>query len=121
MTKPLNRQNLHDIKHIKLLPDGQLRAVVGLIGGDGARTYKQASVIADMSLGTLYTHLRRIRIKHPKLYGAIYKERKNQLKVRHREAVGRARDHTRQYFSNVRKGERAIYRWARLEGILPMN
>ena len=75
----------------------------------GARTYKEASVIADMSLGTLYTHLRRIRIKHPKLYGAIYKERKNQLKVRHREAVGRARDHTRQYFSNVRKGERAIY------------
>ena len=80
--------------------------------------YKQASVIADMSLGTLYTHLRRIRIKHPKLYGAIYKERKNQLRVRHREAANRTRDHTRQYFSNVRKGERAIFRWAKLEGIL---
>jgi hypothetical protein len=119
MTKLLNRQNLHDIRHIKLLPDGQLRAVVGLIGGDGARTYKEASVIADMSLGTLYTHLRRIRINHPVLHKAIYKERKNQLKVRHREAVGRARDHTRKYFSNVRKGERAIYRWARAEGILP--
>ena len=53
MTKPLNRQNLHDIKHIKLLPDGQLRAVVGLIGGDDARTYKEASIIAGMSFRDL--------------------------------------------------------------------
>ena len=116
MTKPLNRQLLRDIKS---LPDGQRKSVVGLVGGDRARTYIEASEIAGISVNTLYTHLRRIRARHPKLYGAIYKVRKNQLQVRHREAVNRARDHTRQYFSNVRKGERAIYRWARLEGILP--
>ena len=115
MTTSLNRRLLRDIKS---LPDGQRKSVVGLVGGGRARTYIEASEIAGISVNTLYTHLRRIRTNHPTLHKAIYRERKAQLKVRHREAADRARDHTRQYFSNVRKGERAIYRWARLEGIL---
>ena len=105
MTPPLNRQILHDMKHIQFLPGGQLRAVAGLVGGDSARTYKEASIIAGMSLGTLHTHLRRIRTRHPRLHKSIYRERKAQLKVRHREAVDRARDHTREYFKRVRKWE----------------
>ena len=71
MTKPLNRQLLRDIKS---LPDGQRKSVVGLVGGDRARTYIEASEIAGISVNTLYTHLRRIRTKHPILYGAIYME-----------------------------------------------
>ena len=110
MTDSTKRQTLHDIEDITRLPDGQLRAVVGLLGGDEARTYRVASQFAGMSLGTLYTHLRRIRRNHPKLYDAIHKVRKAQLRQRHRDAVARAREHSRQYFRNLRKHNAYIYR-----------
>ena len=109
--EPLKGRELHDINEVTLLPPGQLRAVAGLIGGDKARTYVQASEIAGISLGTMYTHLRRIRENHPRLYEAIRTARKYQLKARHRTAVSNARSHSRQYFRNVRKGEQ---RWLRL-------
>ena len=96
---------MHDIKEVTLLPPGQLRAVVGLIGGDKARTYVQASEIAGISLSTMHTHLRRIRENHPLLYKGIRAMRKYQLKARHRVALRNARVHSRQYFRNVRKDE----------------
>ena len=45
MTDSTKRQKLHDIEDT----DGQLRAVVGLLGGDEARTYRVASQFAGMS------------------------------------------------------------------------
>jgi len=43
-----------------------------------------------MSLGTLYTHLRRVRCNPPKLYAAIRKVRRAQLAVRHNNAVAKS-------------------------------
>jgi len=105
------RQKLRDISDIIHLPEGQYRAVVGLIGGHEARTYLVASQIAEISLGTLYTHLARVRRNHPRLYTAVLKVRKAQLKQRHRDAVTRAREHSRQYFRNMRKHQRVLLGW----------
>ncbi len=93
-------------RDIAILPEGQRRAVDGLVGGDRARTYIEAAEVAHVSVNTLYTHLRRIRINHPVIHKAIYRRRRSQLRERHREAVARARDHTREYFKRVRKWER---------------
>ena len=106
MTTTHKGRLLHDIKGLSLLPAGQLRAVDGLVGGDRARIYVEASEIAGMSLGTLHTHLRRVRINHPVIHKAIYRRRRSQLRERHSEAVARARDHTKQYFKRVRKWEK---------------
>ena len=106
MTTRIKRQVLRDMTDVSLLPEGQMRAVIALVGGDKARTYIEAAKIAGTSVNTLYTHLRRIRSNHPKLYEALYQKRKTQLRVRHREAVARAREHTKQYFRRVRKSER---------------
>ena len=48
------------------LPGGQRRAVLDLIGGELARTYPGAAKIAGTSLGTMHTHVRRVRQNHPK-------------------------------------------------------
>ena len=87
MTTDCEIRLLRDIKDIGLLPEGQRKSVIGLVGGKRARTYIEASIVAGMSLGTLHTHLKRIRTRHPRLHRAIYKERKAQLKVRHREGA----------------------------------
>ena len=112
MTTANKRQVLRDMSDVSLLPEGQMRAVVALVGGNKARTYIEAAKIAGTSVNTLYTHLRRIRSKHPKLYEAVCKARKAQLRVRHREAVARTREHTKQYFRRVRKSE-----WWLLRGL----
>ena len=91
MTTHTERRLLRDIS---LLPEGQRRAVTSLVGGERARTYVEASEVAHISVNTLYTHLRRVKSKHPKLYEAIYRRRRTQLRGRHNEAVLRARETT---------------------------
>ena len=70
--------------------------------------HREATKVAGVSLGTFETHLRRVLQNHPELYLAIRKVRKAQMAMRHREAVARAREHTRQYFRRVRKSERYL-------------
>ena len=91
---------------IAILPEGQRKAIESLVGGERARTYVEASEVAGISVNTLYAHLRRVRSNHPVLHKAIYQRRRSQLRERHREAVARARDPTKQYFKRVRKWER---------------
>ena len=82
---------------------GQRHAIEGLIGGDRARTYKEASLAAGVSLGTLYTHLRRVRLQHPNLHKKVRKIRKKQLAARHSTAVANAKSHSRAWFRRVDK------------------
>ena len=56
-----------------------------------------------MSLGTLYTHLRRVRDNHPKLYASIRKVRKAQMEIRH--AVANARTHRKAYFRRMSRSQ----------------
>ena len=62
-----------------------------------------------MSLGTLFTHLRRVRRKHPELYATIRKVRKAQLVIRRRNAVANARAHTRAYFRRMRRSQMYLF------------
>ena len=79
-----------------------------LIGGEQARTYLDAAKIAGMSLGTMHTHVRRVRQNHPKLYQALRKVRMAQLAVRHHNAIDNARAHTSAWFRRVRRNERYL-------------
>ena len=107
MTNPTKRRRPHDVPDLSSLPPGQARAVSALIFHDipWGRTYTEAADAAGMSLGTLYTHLRRVRCNHPKLYAAVRKVRKAQLAVRHRNAVANAGAHTRAYFRRIRRSQ----------------
>ena len=110
MTNLTKRRRSHDAPDLSSLPPGHARAVSALIFHDipWGRTYTEAADAAGMSLGTLYTHLSRVRQNHPELYAVICKVRKAQLAKRHREAVARATEHTRQYFRQTRKSERYL-------------
>ena len=90
------------------LPEGQRRAVRALISGERARTYPEAAKVGRMSLGTLYTHLRRVKRNHPEVYKKVRRVRKAQLAVRHHNALENARAHTRTWFRRVRRNERYL-------------
>lgn len=80
------------------LPEGQRRVAEALIGGSKARTYKEVAERLELSLGTVYEHLRRVRVNHPELYGAVMAYRKGQLEHRHRAAVEKDAAHSKRYF-----------------------
>jgi len=102
---PIKNQN-HMTLNLSALPSGQSRAVAALISGERARTYPEAAKVAEMSLGTLYTHLRRVKRNHPEVYEKVIRVRKAQLAVRHHNALSNAKAHTRAWFRRVRKNER---------------
>ena len=80
------------------VPDGQIRAVRVLIGGgDECRTYAHASTIAGISVNTLKSYLRRVRINHPKVWASLRVLRKRQLGIRHKRAIGKAQEHTQNW------------------------
>ena len=110
----IKKQKLHDILDLSVLPPGQRRAVVAFIGGNKARTYTEASDVAGMSLGTLFTHLHRVRLRHPALYEAIRVIRLSQLAKRHEEALQAAWEHSRAHFKR-----KANYRYYQRFGHWP--
>jgi len=70
---------------------GQLRAIQALIGaGEKARTYTEAATLAEVSEGTMLTHVNRVRRRHPRLYQRVRNVRLAQLAVRHEVALGNA-------------------------------
>jgi len=73
------------------LPVGQRRVALALIDGEDAPTYAQVAQRLGLHLGTVHTHLRRIRQQHPDIYAALMQHRRQQLAHRHQAAVRRAR------------------------------
>lgn len=61
----------------------------------------------ELSLGTVYEHLRRVRVNHPELYGALMAYRKGQLEHRHEAVLAKDRAHSKRYFR--RKANRRYY------------
>jgi len=100
-------------EEIDRLPEGQLRAVRALVdGGDECRTYAHASAIAGVSVNTLKTHLRRVRVNHPKVWASLRVLRKRQLGIRHKGAIGKAQEHTQNWVDQrigYRMSMRMIY------------
>lgn len=90
MTKP-------DYKFISLerLTVGQQRTVTSLLKG---KTYQGVADTLGVSVGTVHRQLKRIRDKHPSLYQDIMTVRKEQLAQRHKQALKRAKEHSKRYF-----------------------
>ena len=79
--------------------------MTAFLGAGEARTYVRAAAAAGVSVSTIKTHLRRIRVGRPGLYDELRAVREAQLAQRHREAMQNARDHSRAYFRRKRNWE----------------
>lgn len=91
--KVIKKHNPYDLPNLSRLPPGQCRAIKALIGGgEQARTYGEAAKLAGMSVGTLFTHVNRVKTRHPRIYKKVRAVRLAQLPLRHEEALGNARE-----------------------------
>ena len=97
--------NLHDV--LSGVPAGRRRVAQVLIGGRRARTYTEVARALGVHLGTVYEHLRRLRLRHAEVYAAVMAVRGEQLAERHARAVERAAAHSRAWFR--RKAARTYY------------
>ncbi len=79
------------------LPPGRRRVALALIGSQEAPTYPEVAAALGIHLGSVHQHLRRIRLQHPGVYGAVMRERTRQLVERHTQALSRADDHSRNW------------------------
>ena len=79
------------------LPPGRGRVALALVEGGEARTYPEVAALLGLSPGSVHTHLRRLRQRHPDGYTALRAERARQLAARHRAAVLRDREHSRRW------------------------
>ena len=95
------------------VPEGQMRAVRALVdGGNECRTYADASAIAGISVNTLKSYLRMVRINHPKVWASLQVLRKRQLGIRHKDAIKEAQEHTQEWVDQrigYRMSMRMIY------------
>lgn len=89
------------------LPPGQRRVAEALLDGKEATTYGGVAERLELSLGTVYEHLRRVRLNHPELYAALMAYRKEQLEHRHRAALAKDAAHSKRYFK--RRANRRYY------------
>jgi transposase len=75
------------------LPFGQARVALGLIClPDDPASYRDVAQVFEVHLGTVHTHMRRIRARHPNLYDAVMAERRRQLDERHAAVVEERRE-----------------------------
>lgn len=114
MTPQQPNKTLHPGLDFESLPKGQRRVAEALVGEGRARTYKGIAKQLELSLGTVYEHLRRIRLNHPELYAGMMIIRKDKLELRHKAALARDAEHTRRYFR--RRSEQSLLE--RLESLL---
>ena len=103
------------------LPPGQRRAVEAFIGGGTARTYPETAKIAGVSLGTVKTHLHRIKYNHPAVYSAVRSVRESQLAVRHEIALENTKQHSRAYFRRQNRSLRRLLGYSLLYSIQPQE
>ena len=77
------------------LPPGRRQVAMALIADPAGRTYPAVAAELGVHLGTVHQHLRRLRLRNPRVYAAVMKERGRQLAVRHRKARARAKAHSK--------------------------
>lgn len=90
-----------------LLSDGQREVLMALLEEDVARTYPETAEALGLALGTVYTHLRRVKQKAPALYAAAMEIRREQLGRRKARSAARAAAHSAEWFR--KKRNRACY------------
>lgn len=90
------------------VPKGRRKVAIALIRNPAA-TYPQLADGLGVSLGTLHTHLRRIRQRHQQLYVALMELREHSLAQRHVAALRRAGEHSRKWFRKMRRSGYTYY------------
>lgn len=94
----LKRPKPHDLPALlAALPPGRRRVAEALVVEEDAPTYPQVAEALGVHLGTVHTHLRRLRLLHPEVWEAVTAERQRQLWERHAGAVARADAHSREW------------------------
>lgn len=79
------------------VPLGRARVALALIAGRGTPTYPEIAARLGIGLGTVHTHLKRLRAGHPDVYAAVMAERARQLARRHAAALARDAAHSRRW------------------------
>lgn len=74
---------------LEAMPDRRYAVYWALLDGDEGMKYREVATSLDMSLGTVYEHLRRMRLNEPHVYAYMMKVRAKQLKVRSRRRAAR--------------------------------
>jgi len=77
---------------------GQAKAIIALVCAATVPTYAMAAGELGISVNTLRTHLRRVRLTNPDVWRVVKALRESQLSARHTQAVKRAQAHTDRYF-----------------------
>ena len=90
-----------DEKDLIELPEGQRRALIALVGQGNAPSYEAAAKKAGIGVGTLYTHLKRVRDRRPDIYKFAMKLRRIHLEERHRQALETADEHSHLFHKNM--------------------
>jgi len=92
------------------LPPGQARVVLGLVAiPDDPASYALVAEAFGIHIGTVHTHLRRVREREPALYRRIMAERRRQLEARHQAILEERRQRSLQW---GRRRYAAAYRQA---------
>ncbi len=79
------------------LPPGRAGVALALVAGRDAPTYPEVAARLGIGVGTVHTHLRRLRERHPEIAVAVMAERARQLGRRHEAALARDEAHSRQW------------------------
>ncbi len=79
------------------LPPGRARVALALVVGRDAPTYPEVAARLGIGLGTVHTHLKRLRAGHPDVYAAVMVERARQLARRHEAALARDAAYSRHW------------------------
>ena len=103
---------------ITQLTPGQKRVVHALLSANKKTpTYKSVAKKLGVSLGTVYTQLKRIREQHPETYQSIMLERQRHLAKRHEQSLNRAKAHSKDYhrrrYNHQYKEKYGYYPWER--------
>jgi DNA-binding transcriptional ArsR family regulator len=81
-----------------------------LTSGQGGRTYCEVAEVLGLGLGSVYVHLRRLRLCEPAVYILVMAERRRQLANRHEEALSRAAAHSNAWH-RAQSARRYFYRF----------
>ena len=101
------------------LTPGQRRVMDVFVGGKKARTYKKVAEILGIHIGTVYTHLKRVRDNQPGVYNRVFAIRRSQLEIRNQEALARADARSHEYHKNMKKQWNNLVKLAGIGHLLP--
>ena len=84
---------------VAVLPPGQRRVVLAIFQPAVPPTYRAVAAALGLHVGSVYAHLRRVRVAHPGLYAALMARRRAGQEEGHWAAVTRAQARTHRWYT----------------------